>query len=71
MHVCGGRCTGESGLEAHEVCGLGGRGEAVVGVNDTVVEEGGEADELEVEYWGWCGGKEDLEVGGIVGECGF
>jgi hypothetical protein len=40
-------------------------------VDDAVVEEGGERDELEVEDWGWCGGEKDLEVDGIVGECGF
>jgi hypothetical protein len=70
-HVCGGRCAGKGGLEAHKVGGLGGGSEAVVGVDDAVVEEGGEADELEVEDRGWCGGEEDLEVGGIVGESGF
>jgi hypothetical protein len=61
----------EGGLEAQEVSGLGGRGEAIVGVDDTVVEEGGEGDELEVEDWGWSSGKEDFDVGGVVGEGGF
>jgi hypothetical protein len=60
----------EGGLEAHKVCGLGSRGEAVVGVGDAGVKECGEADELEVGDWGWCGGEEDFEVGG-VGESGF
>jgi hypothetical protein len=40
-------------------------------VGDAVVEEGGVADELEVEDWGWCGGEEDFEVDGVVGEGGF
>jgi hypothetical protein len=71
LHVCGGRCMGEGGFEAHEVSSLSGGGEAVVGVDDVVVEEGGETDELEVEDWGWCGGEEDFEVDGIVGEGGF
>jgi hypothetical protein len=46
-------------------------GEAVVGMDDAVVKEGGVADELEVENRGWCGGEEDLEVDGIIGEGGF
>jgi hypothetical protein len=40
-------------------------------VDDAVMEEYGEGDELEVDDWGWCGGKENLEVDGIVGEDGF
>jgi hypothetical protein len=71
MHVCGGRCMGEGGFEAHEVSGLNGGGKAVVGVDDLVVEEGGETDELEVEDRGWCGGEENFEVDGIIGEGGF
>ena len=62
---------GEGSLEAHEVSGLGSGSEAVIGVDDAVVKEGGEGDELEVKDWGWSGGEEDLEVGGVVDEGGF
>jgi hypothetical protein len=50
---------------------LGGGGEAVIGVDDAVMEEGGVGDELEVDDWGWCSGENDLEVDGVVGEGGF
>jgi hypothetical protein len=40
-------------------------------MDDAVLKEGGVADELEVEDWGWSGGEKDLEGDGVVGEDGF
>jgi hypothetical protein len=49
MHVCGGRCTGESGLKADEVGGLGSWGGVDVGGDEEVVEEYGVHGDFEVE----------------------
>jgi hypothetical protein len=48
MHVCGGRCTGEGGLEAREVGGLSGWSGVDVGGEESVVAEDGVHDDLEV-----------------------
>jgi hypothetical protein len=52
-HVCGGRCSGEGGLEAEEVGCLSGGCEAGVGNEEVVVMEDGEGDELEVRKVEW------------------
>jgi hypothetical protein len=51
VHVCGGRCTGEGGLEADEVGGLSSRGGVDVGSDEEVVLEDGEHGDLEVKRW--------------------
>jgi hypothetical protein len=70
-HVCGGRCVGEGGFEADEVCRLSGWGGVDGGCEESVVAEDGVHDDLEVGDGRWGGGEEDLEGGSIVGEDGF
>jgi hypothetical protein len=48
VHVCGGRCTGEGGLKANEVSGLGSWGGVDVGGEEEVVEEDGVQGDFEV-----------------------
>ena len=71
MHVCGGRCTGEGGLKADEVGGLGSWGGVDVGGDEEVVLEDGVHGDLEVKCRRWRSGEEDLEGNGVVGESGF
>jgi hypothetical protein len=51
VHVCGGRCTGEGGLQACEVGGLSSWGGVDVGGDEEVVLEEGVHGDLEVERW--------------------
>jgi hypothetical protein len=48
VHVCGGRCTGESGFKADEVSSLRGWGGVDVGGDEEVVEEDCVHGDLEV-----------------------